>query len=450
MNLVNTADLRPGQIFSEHVYTIGNNLLVPALVPLRQKDIDLLLSLDIKTVSTEGNVIDAQEKFSELEDVIDSVHINSIQLDSAQFDSIGFDSTQFDSDGFNSAQFDSDGYDSVKADPANTGSTRFNSANTDSPQKIEAVKFSISDVRQNTGPYRTYKSLIDKLDSAFIQFKTGDNLEMRIIDNICLQLLQDLREHPDSFVGFILGGEISSKELAKSSVNTAILSALTAQELKLPNHKIHNIVSGALLHDIGMLRVSKGITEKKGGLSEAELEQIKSHPLHTSKIITKELYGPREVNLTALQHHERWDGKCYPDKLAGSAIDIGARIVSVSDAFEAMVSKKSYRNSLVGYQAIKNLLADNGSRFDPSVIIAFTKIIGIYPINSIVRLNNGSVARVIKVNTIAPMRPIIQLLVDKNGKFSDSRSPVTIDLLADKTIFIKEAVDKKEIINQYA
>jgi HD-GYP domain-containing protein (c-di-GMP phosphodiesterase class II) len=292
--------------------------------------------------------------------------------------------------------------------------------------------------------------LIDKLDGAFTLFKSGDELEMRTIDNICLQLLQDIREHPDSFVGFILGGEISSQELAKSSVNTAILSALTAQELRLPNHKIHNIVAGALLHDIGMLRLSKGITEKKGGLSDAELDQIKSHPIHTSRIVTKELYGPREVNLIALQHHERWDGMGYPDRLTGMAIDIGARIVSVADAFEAMVSKKSYRNSLVGYQAIKNLLADNARRFDPSVIIAFTKIIGIYPINSIVRLNNGSVARVTSIHIAAPMRPVIQLLVDENGRFSDSRSPVMIDLLDDKSLFIKEAVAKKEILDQYA
>ena len=400
MNLVYTADLRPGQVFSEPVYTIGNNLLVPALVPLRQKDIDLLLTWEIETVRTEGAIIDADDILPELEDVIDSAHINSAQ--------------------------------------------------SSAPEKIDAIKFSISDVRQNTGPYRTYKNLIDKLDGAFTLFKSGDELEMRTIDNICLQLLQDIREHPDSFVGFILGGEISSQELAKSSVNTAILSALTAQELRLPNHKIHNIVAGALLHDIGMLRLSKGITEKKGGLSDAELDQIKSHPIHTSRIVTKELYGPREVNLIALQHHERWDGMGYPDRLTGMAIDIGARIVSVADAFEAMVSKKSYRNSLVGYQAIKNLLADNARRFDPSVIIAFTKIIGIYPINSIVRLNNGSVARVTSIHIAAPMRPVIQLLVDENGRFSDSRSPVMIDLLDDKSLFIKEAVAKKEILDQYA
>jgi len=409
MNLVDIADLKPGQIFSASVYTEGENILVPAMVPLRQKDIDLLTTCEISGVLTEGTVINSDDKyFFEDELTVTGDAFKEIVEEINQEKEIVI------------------------------------------PVKKETIKFSIKDVRQNSGPYRAYKNLIDKLNSVFAVLKTRIDVEMRTIDNICIQLLQDLRDYPDSFVGFILGGEIARQELAKSSVNTAILSALTAQEFKLPNHKIHNIVAGALLHDVGMLRLSKGITEKKGGLSDAELEQIKSHPLHTSKIVTKELYGPREVNLIALQHHERWDGQGYPDKLVGQAIDIGARIVSVADAFEAMVSKKSYRNSIVGYQAIKNLLADNGRRFDPAVILAFTKIMGIYPIGSIVRLNDKSIARVISIHVDAPMRPVVQMLMDNEGNVLASNEVVTINLLTEKTLFIKEAIDPAEFSGQNA
>jgi HD-GYP domain-containing protein (c-di-GMP phosphodiesterase class II) len=193
-----------------------------------------------------------------------------------------------------------------------------------------------------------------------------------------------------------------------------------------------------------MLRLSKGITEKKGALSDAELEQIKTHPLHTSKIVSKELFGPNEVNLIALQHHERWDGRGYPDHIMGPAIDMGARIVSVADAFEAMVSKKSYRSSMTGYQAVKNLLSDNARRFDPAVIMAFTKIMGIYPIGSIVRLNDTSVARVVSVHPDAPLRPVVHMVVNKTGKVLRPGEGAIIDLLVDKTLFIKKAVDPEE------
>jgi len=383
MNIIDTDSLRVGQIFSEPVYSEGDNLLVPALIPLLQRDIDFLYTWGIDDVLTEGYLLSDEEVAALSKEPVKQVNLVDVEI-------------------------------------------------------------SISDVQKNSGPYRSYKSLIEKLDGVFVGIKSGVDIEMRVIDNISGQLLKDLRDNPNNFIGFILGGEVMGHELAKSSVNTAILSALTAQELKLPNHKILNIVSGALLHDIGMIRLSKGITEKKGGLSDAEFEQIKSHTLHSSKIVSKELFGNNEVNLIALHHHERWDGKGYPDKLVGNAIDMGARIVSVADAFEAMVSKKSYRESIVGYQAVKNMLADNARRFDPAVIMAFTKIMGIYPIGSIIRLNDESVARVLSVNSSAPLRPIVEILISRAGKIFRSGTGDVIDLLAEKSLFIKKAMDPAE------
>jgi len=414
MTVVNTSDLRPGQIFTEPVYSESEYMLVSANVPLRQKDIDVLNTWGIEYVRTDGEILDSKPKRNLSNESSEEILKALEEQIKNAIGEMG-DITAEDL--------------STEEPPA------------EEPEKKEAIKFSISDVRQNSSPYRKYKTLIDKANALFTALKAGNDIGMRFVDNITVQLLQDLRDNKDNFVGFILGGEVSGHELAKSSVNTAILSALTAQELKLPNHKINNIVSGALLHDVGMLRLSKGITEKKGGLSEAELEQIKSHPLHTSKIVTKELFGPHEVNLVALQHHERWDGQGYPDKLRGQAIDIGARIVSVADAFEAMVSKKSYRDSIIGYQAIKNLMSDNERRFDPAVIIAFTKIMGIYPIGSIVRLNDGSLARVTSINVEAPMRPTVQMLTDSSGKALSAGNMPIVNLLENKKLFIKEAID---------
>jgi HD-GYP domain-containing protein (c-di-GMP phosphodiesterase class II) len=393
MNRIDTDILRAGQVFSEPVYSEGSNLLVPALIPLLQRDIDFLYTWGIESVLTDGYALSEKE----------------IAAASAEH-----------------------------SRPVNLAT------DVHQPVDLGFVKISISDVQQNSGPYRAYKSLIDKLDGVFVGIKAGVDIEMRVVDNIGAQLLTDLRAYPNNFIGYILGGEVTGHELAKSSVNTAILSALTAYELHLPNHKIVNIVSGALLHDVGMLRLSKGITEKKGGLSDAEFEQIKSHTLHSSKIVSKELFGNQEVNLIALHHHERWDGNGYPDHMAGAAIDMGARIVSAADAFEAMISKKSYRESIVGYQAIKNMLADNARRFDPAVIMAFTKIMGIYPIGSIIRLNDESVARVLTVNSNAPLRPVIETLISKDGKIFKSGSGEVIDLLAQKTLFIKKAIDPAE------
>jgi HD-GYP domain-containing protein (c-di-GMP phosphodiesterase class II) len=438
---IKTSDLKPGQIFSAPVFSEDDYLLVPQLVPIRQKEINLLLTWGIEEVTTEGSLVEKTEEPEVPEELLPE-ELPSEDFAPGDYSSDDYTSDDFSFGGFSPDGFNLDNFSFGDDTPAETPPAE--APPEEAAAKKATIKFSIRDVRQNSGPYRAYKSVIDKIAGIFNGIKSGVDIQMKAIDNICVQLLQDLRDYPDNFLDYILGGEVTGNELAKSSVNTAILAALTAQELKLPNHKIHNVIAGALLHDVGMLRLSKGITEKKGGLSDAELEQIKSHPVHTSKIVTKELYGPREVNLIALHHHERWDGKGYPDQLAGQAIDIGARIVSVADAFEAMVSKKSYRNSIVGYQAVKNLLADNGRRFDPDVIIAFTKIVGIYPIGSIVRLNDTSIARVTSLHTEAPLRPFVQMLMDNKGNVLNSKEIYTVDLLDDRSLFIKSAVDPAE------
>jgi HD-GYP domain-containing protein (c-di-GMP phosphodiesterase class II) len=238
--------------------------------------------------------------------------------------------------------------------------------------------------------------------------------------------------------------------MAKSSVNAAILSALIAKELKLPNHKVIQIISAALIHDIGMLRLPKDILDKRGGLSNAEMQRMQAHPLYANKIIIKELLYPEEIGVIALQHHERWDGEGYPRRLAGTAIELGARIVSVADAFEAMVSQKPYRNSMMGYQAIKNLLSDNSRRFDPDVLRAFIQTMGIYPIGSIILLNNGALARVTEVNGSAPLRPKIKIIIDEFGKMFKQDEGESIDLLIEKGLFIARAVDRKEFVKKNA
>ncbi|MDR2133563.1 MAG: HD-GYP domain-containing protein [Treponema sp.] len=407
--------LKTGLSFSEPVYIEGNNLLVPAGVPIRQKDIDRLNSWGIDVVETDGKALMAAGDSSKKPDT-----------------------AKTDAEDRAAAAENASG-------KAPAGAAPGGEAGRGAKKKGGHNMLSLAEVQENTGAYRIYIELIEQLDGVFNSIASGLSVEARSIDGISSRLLQAVRDQRDSFIGYILGGEVSGHEMAKSSVNTAILSALISQELKLPSHKIMHIITGALLHDVGMFRLPKDIVEKKGGLSEAELQRMRMHPLYTHKIVSRELLYPEDVGLIALQHHERWDGEGYPRRVAGTAIDTGARIVSVADAFEAMVSQKSYRNSMMGYQAMKNLLSDNSRRFDPDILKAFIQTMGIYPIGSIVLLNNGALARVTEVHGEAPLRPKIRVLIDEFGKvFRQDEGDLT-DLLTEKSLFIAKAVDPREL-----
>jgi HD-GYP domain-containing protein (c-di-GMP phosphodiesterase class II) len=416
MKKILVKDLKEGVVFSEPVYIDGENILVPANVAVRKKDIARLNAWGIEAVETEGEPVAAHQKGKKAAGGDDS-------------------KTQGQTD-----------RDPADDSPADKSPTNKNPADKSSEsRKKPSSMISLPEVQENKGAYRSYLNLIERMDEVCNNIASGVAMEARSIDNISGRLLQSVRGERNSFIGYILGGEIKGHDMAKSLVNSAILSALIALELKMPNHKVLQVVTGALLHDVGMLRVPKEIVEKRGGLSDSELQRIQSHTLYAYKIVNKELLYPEEVGLVVLQHHERWDGEGYPRRLSGTAIDIGARIVSVADAFEAMVSKKPYRNSMMGYQAMKNLLSDNLRRFDPDVIKAFIQTMGIYPIGSIILLNSGALARVIDVQPTAPLRPTIRILADEFGNAFKNESGDMIDLLVEKSLFIARAVDPKEI-----
>jgi HD-GYP domain-containing protein (c-di-GMP phosphodiesterase class II) len=415
MKKIPVKTLQPGLMYSEPVYIDGNNLLVPAGVAIRKKDIERLNAWGIETVETDGNALAV---------VSDPKQQPGVVPAAAPGKSPAAPLNQKTE---------------KEAEPA------AGSQNAQEPVKKKGSSLSLTEVQENTGAYRSYIDLIERLDGVFSNIASGISVEARAIDDITSRLLQAIRDQRDSIIGYILGGEVVGHDMAKSSVNAAILSALIAQELKLPSHKIMQIITGALLHDVGMFRLPKEILDKRGVLSESELQRMQAHPLYTHKIVSKELLYPEDVGLIALQHHERWDGEGYPRRISGTAIDMGARIVSVADAFEAMVSQKPYRNSMMGYQAMKNLLSDNSRRFDPDVLKAFIQTMGIYPIGSIILLNSGSLARVIEVHGDAPLRPKIRILVDEFGKVFKQDEGDIIDLLTEKSLFIAKAVDPKEL-----
>ena len=399
MKKVLVKDLKEGQVFSAPVYIEENNLFVPAGTPVKKRDIARLNFLAIESVETDGELVNS---------AVIGTEDNSDEKPAAEVE---------------------------KVKPHGK-------------EKHSIV--SLVEVQENKAAYRSYMDLVERLDAVCSTIEAGLVVEIRTIDDISGRLMQAVREQRQSYIEFILGGEIKDLEMAKSLINTSILSAFIAMELKLPNYKVMQVVTGALLHDVGMLRIPKEIVQKKGGLSPAELKRIQSHPMHTYNIVTKEMSLPENVGLIVLQHHERWDGEGYPRRTAGEGIDIGARIVSVADAFEAMVSKKPYRKSMLGYQAMKNLLSDNMRSFDPNVIRAFIQTMGIYPIGSIVLLNNGAIARVVKVMPAAALRPRIKILVDKSGRIYQHEEGAEIELLTEKSLFITKAMDPNEVSSRYA
>jgi HD-GYP domain-containing protein (c-di-GMP phosphodiesterase class II) len=146
-----------------------------------------------------------------------------------------------------------------------------------------------------------------------------------------------------------------------------------ARDLGVPENFMPDMEMGALLHDIGKIGVPDGILNKPGRLTPEEFEIVKRHPEFGWTVI-RNLPGLEQTSLYVLHHHENFDGTGYPAKLKGSEIPIGARIVSVIDAFDAMVSSRPYRAGLPLAEAIRRLHESSGTQFDPAVVKSFVSI----------------------------------------------------------------------------
>jgi HD-GYP domain-containing protein (c-di-GMP phosphodiesterase class II) len=145
------------------------------------------------------------------------------------------------------------------------------------------------------------------------------------------------------------------------------------QELGLEESGLEDIEVAALLHDAGKVGVPDAILRKPGPLTPGEWRVMRMHP-EFSWAVLRLVPGLERASLFALHHHEKYDGSGYPAGLRGDEIPIGSRIVSVIDAFDAMVATRPYKTGLPCEEALRRLTADSGSHFDPVVVQPFIRI----------------------------------------------------------------------------
>ena len=148
---------------------------------------------------------------------------------------------------------------------------------------------------------------------------------------------------------------------------------LIIAELPVAPDHLATLRRGALLHDIGKIGVPDNVLRKPAALSEAEWVVMKRHPEHGARIISQ-IPFLEDVSRIVRHHHERWDGKGYPDGIAGAAIPLGARIFAVADSFDAMTSDRPYRRAMSVEEARAEVARCRGTQFDPDIVDAFARV----------------------------------------------------------------------------
>lgn len=192
----------------------------------------------------------------------------------------------------------------------------------------------------------------------------------RINEQLCIMQKRLEKAHVDTIATLIFILEGKDPYAQGHSERVTRYSVAIAEELGLSQEEVKQIETAGKLHDIGKLGIDDAILSKPDSLTDKEYAVVKTHPQMGSAILEPLDFLSKE-RVIAHHHHERYDGNGYPDKLKGEETPLGARIMALADAFDAMKSERPYRQPLPDEKILAEIKKNSGTQFDPKVVKAF-------------------------------------------------------------------------------
>ncbi|MBX3640232.1 MAG: HD-GYP domain-containing protein [Nitrosomonas sp.] len=193
------------------------------------------------------------------------------------------------------------------------------------------------------------------------------------------------------------------------SVAVCVLMVALGKQLGLYGEELKQIGVAGLLHDIGKMAVPNEILNKPDKLTDKEFEIIKTHPRRGWEILKKVYQADEPALDVCLHHHERVDGKGYPEKLSADTLTLHARMGAVCDVYDAITSDRCYKKGWEPAEAIRRMTSWKDGHFDETVFRAFVKTIGIYPIGTLLKLRSGRLGLVIEQSEKSLLTPLVKV-----------------------------------------
>jgi putative two-component system response regulator len=225
--------------------------------------------------------------------------------------------------------------------------------------------FHLEEVRARVGQAMEKRRLVLENRDYQESLQTRVAEQARRLEELFLASIQSLAE----------ALEVKDPYTRGHSIRVSEYSVIIARELGLDGEMLRQVGLGGHVHDIGKIGVREEVLNKPGKLTDAEYEHIMSHPVVGWRILAPLLSEtPAALNIVR-SHHERFDGRGIPDRLAGTQIPLEARIVAAADAFDAMTSDRPYRpDGLSVADAVREIVRCSGTQFDPTVVTALVRV----------------------------------------------------------------------------
>jgi HD-GYP domain-containing protein (c-di-GMP phosphodiesterase class II) len=207
----------------------------------------------------------------------------------------------------------------------------------------------------------------------------------------------------------INGNNEIDEYLFRHSTNVAIINGLMGKWLGFPIVETEDLVMLGLVHDIGKMRVPPEILNSPGKLTEAEFEVIKKHAVYSYDMLNENKSFSEKIKKAALSHHEKMNGSGYPEHLTANQIPIYAKITSISDIYDAMVSQRCYKSAVSPFRVLQQLATEQFSELDTKLVKLFINQMPNELVGKQVFMSNGSVGVVKLINETNLEYPVVEI-----------------------------------------
>jgi putative nucleotidyltransferase with HDIG domain len=261
--------------------------------------------------------------------------------------------------------------------------------------------------------------------SMFNEVRMGNALKVSEAEPLVDEISQSISRNPEAFLNLVRLKNSDDYTYMHSVAVCALMIAL-GKQLGLTDQSLKDAGTAGLLHDVGKMMIPGKVLNKPGKLTDEEFNIIKEHPRKGWEVLNIST-GANAVSLdVCLHHHERVDGKGYPEKISGDELSLFARMGAVCDVYDALTSNRCYKNGWAPAETIRKMAEWKDGHFDERVFHSFVKTIGIYPSGTLVKLKSGRLGVVLEQTEKSLLTPIVKVFF--STKANEPIIPETIDL----------------------
>jgi len=278
-------------------------------------------------------------------------------------------------------------------------------------KRAEAVSVSVE--KEISTAHKVHSNASTLVQTCMEDMLLGNAINEKAFKDSVTQTVESVIRNPDAMMWLT---RLSHKDNITShhSVNCSILAVTFGRYLGLPTEELEKLVISALVHDVGKLQVPTEILNKPASLTPEEVKIVRAHPTSSRNLLMSAgKYFLPAVDV-AYTHHEKMDGSGYPRGLTGSQISPFCRMLAIADCYDTMTTCQVYREENSPFETLKYLNANKGTKYDEQLVKLFIRLIGVFPVGSVIELTTGQIGIVITSNREDNLRPKILIMLDQN------------------------------------